>query len=55
LQDADVVFGLEREDETVDDTRILKVLASRQSGNTEASLMWDWSSGLFREMSSDDV
>lgn len=55
LQDADVVFGLEREDENVDDTRILKVLASRQSGNTEASLMWDWSSGLFREMSSDDV
>lgn len=55
LQDADVVFGLEREDENVDDTRILKVLASRQSGNTEASLMWDWSTGLFREMSSDDV
>jgi replicative DNA helicase len=55
LQDADVVFGLEREDENVDDTRTLKVLASRQSGNVEASLMWDWSTGLFREMSSDDV
>jgi len=55
LQDADVVFGLEREDENVDDTRTLKVMASRQSANVEASLMWDWSTGLFREMSSDDV
>jgi replicative DNA helicase len=55
LQDADVVFGLEREDENVDDTRTLKVMAARNSGNVEASLMWDWSSGLFREMTSDDV
>jgi len=55
LQDADVVFGLEREDEAVDDTRTLKVMAARNSGNVEASLMWDWSSGLFREMTSDDV
>lgn len=55
LQDADVVFGLEREDENVDDTRTLKVLAARNSGNVEASLMWDWASGLFREMTSDDV
>lgn len=55
LQDADVVFGLEREDETVDDTRILKVMAARNSGNVEASLMWDWASGTFREMNSDDV
>lgn len=55
LQDADVVFGLEREDENVDDTRILKVMAARNSGNVEASLVWDWASGMFREMSSDDV
>lgn len=55
LQDADVVFGLEREDENVDDTRTLKVMAARNSGNVEASLMWDWTSGLFREMTSDDV
>ncbi|NBW10246.1 MAG: hypothetical protein EBR82_19680 [Caulobacteraceae bacterium] len=55
LQDADVVFGLEREDENVDDTRTLKVMAARNSGNVEASLMWDWSTGLFREMTSDDV
>ena len=55
LQDADVVFGLEKEDGSVDDTRILKVMAARNSGNVEASLMWDWASGMFREMSSDDV
>jgi replicative DNA helicase len=55
LQDADVVFGLEREDENVDDTRILKVMAARNSGNVEASLMWDWASGMFREMNGDDV
>lgn len=55
LQDADVVFGLEREDENVDDTRILKVMAARNSGNVETSLVWDWSSGLFREMTTDDV
>lgn len=55
LQDADVVFGLEREDENVDDTRILKVMAARNSGNVETSLIWDWSSGLFREMTTDDV
>jgi replicative DNA helicase len=55
LQDADVVFGLEREDEDVDDTRTLKVMAARNSGNVEASLMWDWATGMFREMTSDDV
>lgn len=55
LQDADVVFGLEREDELVDDTRILKVMAARNSGNVEAPLIWDWNSGLFREMTTDDV
>jgi replicative DNA helicase len=55
LQDADVVFGLEREDENVDDTRILKVMAARNSGNVEAPMIWDWNSGLFREMTTDDV
>lgn len=55
LQDADVVFGLEREDENVDDTRILKVMAARNSGNVEAPMVWDWNSGLFREMTTDDV
>lgn len=55
LQDADVVFGLEREDELVDDTRVLKVMAARNSGNVEAPLIWDWNSGLFREMTTNDV
>jgi replicative DNA helicase len=55
LQDADVVFGLEREDENVDDTRILKVLAARNSGNVEVPLLWGWDTGLFREMTSDDL
>ena len=55
FQDADVLFGLEREDDTVDDTRILKVLAARNSGPTEASLLWDWNNGQFRELSGDDL
>jgi len=55
FQDADVLFGLEREDDTVDDTRILKVLAARNSGPTETSLLWDWNNGQFRELSGDDL
>jgi replicative DNA helicase len=54
-QDADVIFGLQREDENVDDTRILKVLESRNSGRMEISLIWDWSTGTFREIDSNDI
>jgi replicative DNA helicase len=54
-QDADVIFGLQREDENVDDTRLLKVIASRNSGNMEVSMVWDWNSGTFREISADDL
>lgn len=54
-QDADVIFGLQREDENVDDTRLLKVLASRNSGLTEVSMLWDWDTGQFREISDDDL
>lgn len=54
-QDADVIFGLQREDEHVDDTRLLKVLASRNSGLTEVSMLWDWDTGQFREISDDDL
>lgn len=53
-QDADVMFGLQREDENVDDTRVLKVLASRNSGPLEVSLLWDWNTGEFREMDRTD-
>lgn len=55
FQDADVLFGLQREDELVDDTRLLKVLASRNTGPTEVSLLWDWNSGQFREIGEDDL
>ena len=54
FQDADVLFGLQRQDENIDDTRILKVLASRNSGPMEVSMMWDWNTGEFREMSGED-
>jgi len=54
-QDADVIFGLQREDENVDDTRLLKVIASRNSGNMEVSMVWDWNSGEFREISAEDL
>jgi replicative DNA helicase len=55
LQDADVLFGLQREDENVDDTRTLKVLASRNCGPLEVTLIWDWNTGEFREISKDDM
>lgn len=54
-QDADVIFGLQREDENVDDTRLLRVVASRNSGLSEVSLLWDWNTGAFREMGNDDL
>lgn len=54
-QDADVIFGLQREDEAVDDTRLLRVIASRNSGLSEVSLMWDWNTGAFREMDGNDL
>lgn len=54
-QDADVIFGLQREDENVDDTRLLRVIASRNSGLSEVSLTWDWNTGAFREMNNDDL
>lgn len=55
FQDADVLFGLQREDENVDDTRLLKVLASRNTGPTEVSMLWDWNNGQFREITSEDL
>ena len=54
-QDADVIFGLQREDENVDDTRLLKVIASRNSGPAEVSMLWDWNTGAFREITADDL
>jgi replicative DNA helicase len=54
-QDADVIFGLQREDENVDDTRLLRVVASRNSGLSEVSLCWEWDTGQFRELGSEDL
>lgn len=54
-QDADVIFGLQREDENVDSTRLLRVIAARNTGLCEASLNWDWDTGQFREMDNDDL
>lgn len=50
FQDSDVILGLQREDDAVDDTRLLRVVASRNSGPVEATLEWQWSDGRFREM-----
>lgn len=55
FQDADVLFGLQREEEEIDDTRILRVLASRNSGPMEVSLVWDWNTGEFREITGEDM
>ena len=54
-QDADVIFGLQREDENVDDTRLLRVIASRNGGLSEVSLGWDWDTGYFKELGNDDL
>jgi len=54
-QDADVIFGLQREDENVDSTRLLKVIASRNSGNMQVSMLWDWNTGAFREIDETDL
>lgn len=55
FQDSDVILGLQREDENVEDTRLLKVVASRNSGPAEVSLLWDWNTGQFREIDESDL
>ena len=55
FQDADIILGLQREDEAVEDTRLLKVVASRNSGPAEVTLEWQWSEGRFREMDATDL
>lgn len=48
-QDADVVLGLERDEEGDDNTRILRVLISRNNGPVETTLNWDFEHGRFEE------
>jgi replicative DNA helicase len=54
-QDADIVMGLEREDETIDDMRTLKIMASRNSGPAEITLTWEWDKGVFKEFDEGDL
>lgn len=49
VQDSDVVLGLERVDEDMDEARILRVLMSRNCGPVEALLRWDFDNGRFEE------
>ena len=49
VQDSDVVLGLERVDEEIDEARILRVLMSRNCGPVEALLRWDFENGRFEE------
>ena len=55
FQDADVVFGLEKQDGDIDETRVLRILASRNSGPGEVNLTWEWDQATFREMIGDDA
>lgn len=54
-QDADVVLGLEREDDSVDELRTLKIMASRNSGPAEITLTWEWDVGVFKEIDESDL
>lgn len=54
-QDADVVFGLEKQDENISDMRTLKIMASRNSGPAEIELTFNWDSGTFREIDESDL
>jgi len=48
-QDSDVILALQRQDEDDDTSRLLKIVASRNSGPAETELLWDWEEGKFQE------
>jgi replicative DNA helicase len=52
LQDSDVIFALQRQDENDDSSRLLKIVASRNCGPAEVELLWDWEEGRFEEYGS---
>lgn len=52
LQDSDVIFALQRQDESDDSSRLLKIVASRNCGPAEVELLWDWEEGRFEEYGS---
>jgi replicative DNA helicase len=49
FQDSDVILGLSRPDEEDDTSRLLRIVASRNSGPAETELLWDWEEGKFEE------
>lgn len=53
-QDSDVILGLQRPAEDMDDVRLLKVVASRNCPNTETQMLWDWEGSTFKEWSAED-
>lgn len=48
-QDADCILGLQRDGEEDDPTRMLRIIASRNSGPASVDLLWDWEQGQFKE------
>lgn len=53
FQDSDVLLGLQFEEDDDDgdnDTRLLRVMNSRNCGRVEAVLDWDWTTGNFSEI-----
>lgn len=52
-QDADVLMGLERVEED-ENSRVLKILDSRNCGRLEVDLLWDWDTGTFQEYQASD-
>ena len=48
FQDSDVILGLQPVEED-EDIRLLKIVASRNSGPSEIALTWKWETGCFHE------
>jgi replicative DNA helicase len=48
-QDSDVIIGLQRTDADDDDQRILRIVASRNCGPEEVTVLWEWETGEFSE------
>ena len=48
FQDSDVILGLEPVEED-EDIRLLKIVASRNSGPSEVALTWKWETGCFHD------
>lgn len=50
FQDSDVILGLDRVAED-DESRMLKVVESRNCGRVDTELVWDWTHSRFEELS----